>query len=937
MKTRHISIIVLITLCCINWAMNSIAAKYDSIVEQAQKKLTELGYDPGPIDGKIGKKTTATLKSFQQDNGLTATGELDKATKEKLGIVKKEEPPVEAETPKRDIEPATSDMGKAKRSLKPIGTFTMDKIPMSTIPFAFPLSGILENNSWSGWCAVPEEGYMFFIVALGKIDPETKISPTDLDVSVVGENGTSYKPIAFGFAGQGFSTPITLVGRLDSGEINIVGSPKSFVGVIYTVPKTWKGIKAKLRNGNEYDLEAISNYSPAETAKITHYILAGHTSRYGDGEHWLTRSPCKIETTPVSEVMAAKTPDEKQVDEKQIKENLITAGMQADLAEQLVSTLKLKGKPVQQQKTVLVVGDQSSIDTGNYLIAGETQLNGEKTESVLYIGEYQNGRLQRVDLSDSRILLFEGGKISDFTLVQWDENGQRKYTAEYKAGKLQDSELHLYEFDVILKYNSQGDLTEENLSTVLAGGNGYTCTELAGHGFTLKSRSTGNEESFSTNGRRFFRDTVGQKVKEFDHQNEITLRIAKADNVAGHKINLLDITKEHVSTLITQTGEFLKITTKSGVLGDDANQVAEKGIKDEVTGNIQWTPTPLTILNPDEFCEIVFAGSDTEEEITDIYTTDDQFFPVSSEILEPPLQLFTKTYKGNQWSRKNIEEQLSAFESTKNYLSNDLNSGVKTGVCIKENQIMVVKYTDGQPGYRLDWEARAVKVSNRQVIVTKTFIGGDPPSSKNSNLPAYGEPPKAEFQNWLRPLIKMSEPQEPIPTPTLTPTPGDNLQVSVKGDLGDALTSKSNDTLPEYGESQKTEFENWLSTLTEGDEQQEPIPTPTLTSTPIEDQQIPIEGDLGEALLNAAKNGDLAQVQVLLNEDADVNAKDKNHKTALMWAAVKGHTDVVKLLLDSGASVHIKTMIGGKTALQYATDKGHTEIIRLLRETGAKE
>jgi hypothetical protein len=41
--------------------------------------LTLLGYDPGPIDGKMGAKTRAAIKKFQEDNGLAPTGKIDEA------------------------------------------------------------------------------------------------------------------------------------------------------------------------------------------------------------------------------------------------------------------------------------------------------------------------------------------------------------------------------------------------------------------------------------------------------------------------------------------------------------------------------------------------------------------------------------------------------------------------------------------------------------------------------------------------------------------------------------------------------------------------------------------------------------------------------------------------------------------------------------------
>ncbi len=43
-------------------------------ISDVQRALTRAGLDPGPIDGKAGKKTKAAIKEFQQRNGLTADG-----------------------------------------------------------------------------------------------------------------------------------------------------------------------------------------------------------------------------------------------------------------------------------------------------------------------------------------------------------------------------------------------------------------------------------------------------------------------------------------------------------------------------------------------------------------------------------------------------------------------------------------------------------------------------------------------------------------------------------------------------------------------------------------------------------------------------------------------------------------------------------------------
>ncbi|MCP4624633.1 MAG: hypothetical protein GY850_14050 [bacterium] len=60
------------------------AEAYDQTIYEAQKKLEELGYDPGKADGIRGKKTVTAIKLFQEDSGLPVTGRLDSQTVAKL-------------------------------------------------------------------------------------------------------------------------------------------------------------------------------------------------------------------------------------------------------------------------------------------------------------------------------------------------------------------------------------------------------------------------------------------------------------------------------------------------------------------------------------------------------------------------------------------------------------------------------------------------------------------------------------------------------------------------------------------------------------------------------------------------------------------------------------------------------------------------------------
>lgn len=55
-------------------------------VRAAQQALHDQGFDPGPIDGRMGPRTSAALRDYQTKQGLTASGQLDDATIDKLGV-----------------------------------------------------------------------------------------------------------------------------------------------------------------------------------------------------------------------------------------------------------------------------------------------------------------------------------------------------------------------------------------------------------------------------------------------------------------------------------------------------------------------------------------------------------------------------------------------------------------------------------------------------------------------------------------------------------------------------------------------------------------------------------------------------------------------------------------------------------------------------------
>ena len=86
----------------------------------------------------------------------------------------------------------------------------------------------------------------------------------------------------------------------------------------------------------------------------------------------------------------------------------------------------------------------------------------------------------------------------------------------------------------------------------------------------------------------------------------------------------------------------------------------------------------------------------------------------------------------------------------------------------------------------------------------------------------------------------------------------------------------------------------------------------------------------------AASLGDAETVNALLNAGANVNAQNKNGRTALMQAAIYRHIKVIKILLDRGANIGVKD-INGMTALICAAWYCEAETINILIDAGSSQ
>ncbi len=92
------------------------------------------------------------------------------------------------------------------------------------------------------------------------------------------------------------------------------------------------------------------------------------------------------------------------------------------------------------------------------------------------------------------------------------------------------------------------------------------------------------------------------------------------------------------------------------------------------------------------------------------------------------------------------------------------------------------------------------------------------------------------------------------------------------------------------------------------------------------------EEGLSEDLFRAIRKNDLAAVKVLLRKGVDVNAKDSDGATPLMYAALYAAPECMKLLLEKGADPNAKSA-AGVAALMWGI--GDIRKVRLLLAKGA--
>jgi peptidoglycan hydrolase-like protein with peptidoglycan-binding domain len=86
-----------------------------SQIEQVQRALDQKGFNVGHVDGIVGNETEGALRSFQQKQGLQASGQIDQETLAALGLQHMMQPSTVGQGSQKNPEPQGSNQSGSKK------------------------------------------------------------------------------------------------------------------------------------------------------------------------------------------------------------------------------------------------------------------------------------------------------------------------------------------------------------------------------------------------------------------------------------------------------------------------------------------------------------------------------------------------------------------------------------------------------------------------------------------------------------------------------------------------------------------------------------------------------------------------------------------------------------------------------------------------------
>lgn len=91
----------------------------------------------------------------------------------------------------------------------------------------------------------------------------------------------------------------------------------------------------------------------------------------------------------------------------------------------------------------------------------------------------------------------------------------------------------------------------------------------------------------------------------------------------------------------------------------------------------------------------------------------------------------------------------------------------------------------------------------------------------------------------------------------------------------------------------------------------------------------------GRTALLVATHGNKVEAAALIEAGANVNAKDDIDDSPYLYAGARGHLEILKMTLAHGADLESTNRYGG-TALIPAAERGHVETVRTLIAAGVE-